>query len=486
MSPSPRAGTPPRAANKTNPSTELKRTNSSGELKRRPTRKSGAATGRDADGTKIHRVHVLVRLRPFSVRGETGEAAVALDTAARSITVTPKDDADRGNFRTFTFDGILGPDSKQSDAFESVKDTVLSVLDGVSACVMCYGQTGSGKTHTLSNLDMSDPAQNGVMPRAFQSLFDRIDEGEVDAKFDVSVQYVQIYLELIQDLLDPVQNVSLREDPNGRVFLTGTTSYPVSSWQECLEWFEVGNKNRTTAFTQMNASSSRSHAAYILTVVKHAAGVKTTSSLYMIDLAGSERTNRSEVVGLNFDEAVAINSSLTVLGRVIYCLANPKNKIRPPFRESKLTRMLTNVFTHGARTTLIVCCAMGNDDVAETNSSLEFAKQAMNVKVREQKNEEVDYYALAMQLQQQLDAQSEAVQKDVVDKVALEAVQREKRILSSRIVQLEDYIKYQQRQIEAFRKAMTTAANELLSEVGDWTVHTGLPQPLPAALMDPH
>ena len=298
------------------------------------------------------------------------------------------------------------------------------------------------------------------------------------------MQYVQIYMELIQDLLDPVQNVSLREDSSGRVFLTGTTTYAVKSWQECVEWFTAGTKNRTTAFTQMNAHSSRSHAAFILTVIKHANGVKTTSSLYMIDLAGSERTAKSEVVGVNFDEAVAINSSLTVLGRVIYTLANPKNKIRPPFRESKLTRMLTNVFTHGARTTLIVCCAMGFDDVAETNSSLEFAKQAMNVKVREMKNEEVDYYALAMQLQQQLDSQTEAVQKDVVDKVALDAISREKRILAMRVAQLEDYIKYQQRQIDAFRKAMTSAANDLFSELGDWTVHTGLPEPLPAHLMD--
>jgi len=252
----------------------------------------------------------------------------------------------------------------------------------------------------------------------------------------------------------------------------------VASVEECVEFFFAGNSNRKTAFTQMNAHSSRSHAAYILTVVKHASGVKTTSSLYLVDLAGSERTAKSEAAGLNFDEAVAINSSLAVLGRVIYSLANPKNKIRPPFRESKLTRLLSNVFTYGARTVMVVCCSMSVDDVPETNSSLEFAKQAMNVKVREVKDEEIDYFALSVQLQIQLDAQSAAVQKDVVDKVALDGIAREKQALHSRVEQLEDYIKYQQRQLDAYRVAMTAAANELHSEMSDWTVHTGLPTSL--------
>lgn len=468
MSPSPRSASParsPRASDR--PAT-------AGAKPRTP--RPPISRSDSTDGGTVNRVHVVVRLRPAFVRGETGDSAVKLDETARSITVAPKDEADRGNFRTFYLDGILGPERQQTDAFEQVRENVMSVLDGVSACVMCYGQTGSGKTHTLSNLDAATPENNGVMPRTFQALFDKIEASGDDVKYEVSVQYVQIYMELIQDLLDPELSVSLREDTNGRVFLTGTTNFTVLSVADCLELFNAGMKNRTTAFTSMNAHSSRSHAAYILTVVKHAAGKKQTSSLYMVDLAGSERTSKSEVVGVNFEEAVAINSSLTVLGRVIYSLANPKNKIRPPFRESKLTRMLTNVFTQGAKTTLIVCISMGQDDVAETNSSLEFAKQAMNVKVREVKNEEIDYYALAMQLQAQLDMKTESVQLDVVDRVALDQIAREKYVLERRVTQLEDYIKYQQRQIDAFRKAMTFAANELLSEVGDWTVQTGLPE----------
>lgn len=420
----------------------------------------------------MNRVHVVVRLRPAFVRGEKGAAAVVHDPKENTITVTPKDDADKGNFRKFKFDGVLGPESNQVQAFAQVEETVLSVIDGLSACVMCYGQTGSGKTYTLSNMVAAEPENNGCMPRAFNLLFDKIKEDNGVHQFKVSVSYVQIYMELIQDLLDPSSDVSMREDTAGRVFLTNCTNKEVTNVDDCIKLFHEGGKNRTTAFTQMNAHSSRSHAAYIITVVRSGGPEMktTTAALYLVDLAGSERILKSQVEGVNLDEAVAINSSLTVLGRVIYSLANPKNKIRPPFRESKLTRMLTNVFTHGAKTTLIVCCAMGQDDVAETNSSLEFAKQAMNVKVREIRNEEVDYYQLAMQLQAQLDAKTEEAAREMVDKSALTEIAREKEVLLKRNDWLETKVNHLNKQVMAFNKAMTKAANDIFAELGEWTV----------------
>jgi hypothetical protein len=153
----------------------------------------------------------------------------------------------------------------------------------------------------------------------------------------------------------------------------------------------------------MNADSSRSHAILIMKI-KCTGGVRTLNGmLYLVDLAGSERVKKSGVEGAAFDEAKAINQSLTTLGRCIEVLANPNKKEKPPFREQKLTRLLSNAIGGGAKTTLIVCVAPTMTDQFETVNSLDFGQQAMNVVVRAKINASTDYGSLAASLCQQRD-----------------------------------------------------------------------------------
>ena len=202
---------------------------------------------------------------------------------------------------------------------------------------MCYGQTGAGKTFTLAN---DKPGQEGVMIQAFNYIFQAMAE-ERELKYEVQLSYQQIYLDGLTDLLSPSSPVELREDPKEGVYVSGARWETVSTTKEAIEALHKGNANRATAATKMNAESSRSHAVLLLRV-KCTGGARTLNGLlYLCDLAGSERVKKSGVEGAGFDEAKAINQSLTTLGRCIEVLASSK-KEKPPFRESKLTRLLSN------------------------------------------------------------------------------------------------------------------------------------------------
>jgi hypothetical protein len=229
-----------------------------------------------------------------------------------------------------------------------------------------YGQTGAGKTHTLGN---ARAGSIGIIPRAAAEIFSAV-ESDSNNRYDITLSYLQIYCEQIQDLLRPEngENLTVREDSGGGVHVPALTSVQVSSLQDCLKLQQLGERNRTVAFTQLNAHSSRSHAVLILTVVKRRADSSgqgnedatdpqqaTTTShssiispkarrvqigkLYLVDLAGSERLKKSGSTGIRASEAKHINLSLTTLGMCVNARATG-NAAHVPFRDSKLTRQV--------------------------------------------------------------------------------------------------------------------------------------------------
>jgi hypothetical protein len=184
----------------------------------------------------------------------------------------------------------------------------------------------------------------------------------------------------------------------------------VDSATVAIKVLQKGNSNRATACTKMNSASSRSHAALIVRVTTSGGTRTLNGMLYLVDLAGSERVKKSGVEGAAFDEAKAINQSLTTLGRCIEVLASGK-KEKPPFRESKLTRLLSNAIGGGAKTTLVICCAPTMTDQFETVGSLDFGQQAMNVVVRAKVNASTDYGSLTASLLQQRDKKSKSIRE---------------------------------------------------------------------------
>ena len=180
--------------------------------------------------------------------------------------------------------------------------------------------------------------------------------------------------------------------------LTGAQSTTLTSVSQAVNVIESANRNRVTSATAMNDASSRSHSVLVLDVQTRAGARILRGKLHLVDLAGSERVKKSEVTGQAFDEAIAINNSLTTLGRCVQALAAGPKAGKPPFRETKLTRLLSAAFGGRANTVLLVCVAPTASDSFETVNSLQFGQQAMSVKVQAKVNASVDYAALQDEL----------------------------------------------------------------------------------------
>lgn len=119
-----------------------------------------------------------------------------------------------------------------------------------------------------------------------------------------------------------------------------------------------GNSVRSIAATKMNAESSRSHSIFILTVQQNNLEdlSQRTGKLYLVDLAGSEKISKTGAEGTLLEEAKMINKSLTTLGMVINALTDKKTT-HIPYRDSKLTRILSESLGGNSKTCLVITCS---------------------------------------------------------------------------------------------------------------------------------
>ena len=273
--------------------------------------------------------------------------------------------------------------------------------------------------------DFNNKSKSGIIPRAINYIFKEMNEitkqegaNASGSKFSLYLSFIQIYLESIQDLLDiESKEIKIREDPDKGVYLEGVQWVRCSSPDECAEIFHMGEKNRATESTRMNAHSSRSHAILILRIersikvttktkvknIKQASDrIITCSHLYLVDLAGSERVKKTGATSMRLEEAKKINVSLLALGNVISALSDPKST-HISYRDSKLTRLLQESLGGNAKTSLIVTVSPSTYNTEETISSLFFALRAMKVQNKPIINKTVDYQALCIKLQEDLD-----------------------------------------------------------------------------------
>ena len=273
--------------------------------------------------------------------------------------------------------------------------------------------------------DFNSKSKRGIIPRSIKYIYEEMEKilkeegtNKSESKFSVYLSFIQIYLESIQDLIDPgSKEIKIREDPDKGVYLDGVQWVKCSSPEECAELFHVGEKNRATESTKMNAHSSRSHAILIVRVersIKVSTKTKvknirqasdriiTCSKLYLVDLAGSERVKKTGATNMRLEEAKKINVSLLALGNVISALSDPKST-HISYRDSKLTRLLQDSLGGNSKTSLIVTVSPSTYNTEETISSLFFALRAMKVQNKPIINKTVDYQALCIKLQEDLD-----------------------------------------------------------------------------------
>ncbi|CAM6028301.1 unnamed protein product [Sphagnum balticum] len=353
-------------------------------------------------------------------RKEEAAPFIFLDTDKNTLILRRK-----GSFvdlTEFRFDAVLPSTARQIDVYNTAaRAVVMDVLNGFNGTVMAYGQTGAGKTYTLS---AKHPTAHGIIPRSAAEIFEKADSDR-EFEYHVSMSYIQIYMEQIQDLLRPEScNMQIREGDNG-VFVSGVKDIKVKSVEDCMRLLMLGDQNRCFAFTKLNAHSSRSHAIVILTVEKKPArnlqrtqGV-LVGKLFLVDLAGSERLKKSGSEGLRASEAMSVNLSLTCLGKCISARTDP-NKTHVPFRDSKLTRLLQESLGGNAKTALVINIAPCSEYMQESLSSLQFGSRAMKVATRPILNVEEEFKVLTKSLQETLELQDEKLHSLQVSMLAKE------------------------------------------------------------------
>lgn len=417
------------------------------------------------------RVHVVVRIRPAVRQDERygdGSEALQVDKARNLIWLLTKAEGDpakaKAQAKQYIFDKVLWKDSSQDEAWLATQHVVDGSLRGYAGCIMCYGQTGAGKTYTLGN---EKKGSEGIMVRAFKHIFDHA-TADKEHRYQVSLSYVQIYLDELSDLLKPDKFVELREDPKAGVYVSGAEWLEVSSFAQALRVLVAGQRNRQTARTNLNELSSRSHSVLMLRIRRTGGVHNLDGVLYLVDLAGSERIKRSGVQGQSLEEAKSINQSLTTLGRCIEALASDNKRERPPFRESKLTRLLSPALGGAANTCLVVCVAPTMSDKFETVNSLEFGQQAMKVVVRAKVNATTDLASLTASLTAQRDAKLRPLRcleikvlKDLAPQLD-EALQVEQEAIDAALEAeiIEEEVESQSAKLERLRAAAASMTDE--------------------------
>jgi kinesin family protein 5 len=217
-----------------------------------------------------------------------------------------------------------------------------------------------------------------------RTIFNRIDNSNENTEYTVKVSMVEIYMERIKDLLDPTKvNMQIKADKQRGIFIQDVTERYIASEEEVYEIMLIGNDNRAIASTKMNNESSRSHSLFLMTVTQTNLDDNSVKSgkLYLVDLAGSEKVGKTGASGQTLNEAKGINKSLSTLGKVIKALTEKKKSGGfVPYRESKLTRMLSESLGGNAKTALIITCSPSTYNMAETISTLRFGTTARNIK----------------------------------------------------------------------------------------------------------
>ncbi|XP_041085084.1 kinesin-like protein KIF19 isoform X2 [Polyodon spathula] len=349
--------------------------------------------------SKDHQLTVALRIRPIN-DGEIEEGATIIAHRVDDqivVLLDPSEDPDdilranRSREKTFMFDVAFDHSSTQEEVYvATTKNLIAGVVSGYNATVFAYGPTGAGKTYTMLGLD-SEP---GIYILTLNDLFKTIEAGSDNMDYNVSMSYLEIYNEMIRDLLNPASGyLDLREDSKGEIQITGITEVSTNNAKEIMLLLTKGNKQRMQEPTAANSTSSRSHAVLQVTVkqksrVKNITEEVRVGRLFMIDLAGTERASQTQNRGKRMKEGAHINRSLLALGNCINALSE-KGGNRAQYvnyRDSKLTRLLKDSLGGNSRTVMIAHISPASTYFEESRTTLIYADRAKNIKTRVKRN----------------------------------------------------------------------------------------------------
>ncbi|XP_063064961.1 kinesin-like protein KIF1B isoform X6 [Engraulis encrasicolus] len=358
-------------------------------------------------------VKVAVRVRPFNTRETSKDSNCIIQMQGKTTTIqNPKNPKEA--LKSFNFDysywSHTSPDdpsfASQCQVYNDIgKEMLQHAFEGYNVCIFAYGQTGAGKSYTM--MGKQEEGQEGIIPLLCEELFEKInDNNNGDISYSVEVSYMEIYCERVRDLLNPKNkgNLRVREHPLLGPYVEDLSKLAVTSYTDIADLMDAGNKARTVAATNMNETSSRSHAVFtiVFTQRKHDnetdLSTEKVSKISLVDLAGSERADSTGAKGTRLKEGANINKSLTTLGKVISalaevdnCTSKSKKKKKSdfiPYRDSVLTWLLRENLGGNSRTAMVAALSPADINYDETLSTLRYADRAKQIKCNAVINED--------------------------------------------------------------------------------------------------
>ncbi|XP_046427529.1 kinesin-like protein unc-104 isoform X16 [Neodiprion pinetum] len=381
-------------------------------------------------------VKVAVRVRPFNNRELSREAQCIIDMVGNTTSIiNPKaPPGTKDAIKSFNYDYSyfsMDPNdenySSQIMVYKDIGEEMLQhAFEGYNVCIFAYGQTGAGKSYTM--MGKQEEGQEGIIPQICDDLFRKISRNSSDhLKYSVEVSYMEIYCERVRDLLNPKNkgNLRVREHPLLGPYVEDLSKLAVMSYQDIHDLIDEGNKARTVAATNMNETSSRSHAVFTIffTQQRHDSTTdlitEKVSKISLVDLAGSERADSTGAKGTRLKEGANINKSLTTLGKVISALAEIATKKKKkadfiPYRDSVLTWLLRENLGGNSKTAMIAAVSPADINYDETLSTLRYADRAKQIVCKAVVNEDANA-KLIRELKEEIQKLRELLKQEGID-----------------------------------------------------------------------
>lgn len=424
---------------------------------------------------KDEKIYVTVRLRPLNSKEIASHHFSIWECPDNKTVACLYSRSDRSNFpQSYVFDQVFEAETTTKEVYKrGARDVALSALTGKNATIFAYGQTCSGKTYTMK----------GITENAADDIFEHIKQHD-DFVFLLKFSALEIYNEVVSDLLKPESGpLRIMDDRERGMVIERLTEEIVKDKNHLRSLLEVCEGRRQVGETALNDISSRSHQIIRLTIesspraMTEEGPIKSLIAvLNFVDLAGSERVSLTHSEGTTLKEGCFINRSLLTLSTVIRKLSDPNRSkaAHIPYRESKLTRILSNALGGNARTAIICTMSASNKHLEQTRNTLFFASYAKEVTNRAQVNVVISDKDLIKQLKKEVALlEAQLRRSSISSQNSFDAVLQEKELQIQRM-QEEMGKAFQQRdwaksELVSFRKQVEEAeqARAQAPEVGN-------------------
>uniref|UniRef100_A0A3B4U3B8 plus-end-directed kinesin ATPase n=1 Tax=Seriola dumerili TaxID=41447 RepID=A0A3B4U3B8_SERDU len=335
-------------------------------------------------------VKVAVRVRPFNSREISKDSKCIIQMSGNTTTIlNPKQPKENKSFNfDFSYWSHTTPEdinyASQVQVYRDIgEEMLLHAFEGYNVCIFAYGQTGAGKSYTMMGRQEKD--QQGIIPLLCEDLFTKINGSNNDnsMSYSVEVSYMEIYCERVRDLLNPKNkgNLRVREHPLMGPYVEDLSKLAVTSYNDIQDLMDSGNKARTVAATNMNETSSRSHAVFNIIFTQKKQDMETDNTSEKVLTPSSAHSHKNKI-NKNF--------RFRILTLVTATQNKKKKKVESfiPYRDSVLTWLLRENLGGNSRTAMVAALSPADINYDETLSTLRYADRAKQIRCNAVINED--------------------------------------------------------------------------------------------------